>query len=160
MMISLMIVSRKRGCTPRHLRYDLQVKLWSQIIYDSHITVLLNLKQNAKFSDFQDENRLIFVVLRGRVQNLFWKKERYLLLVVTATITSNFYHYLIAQKDRTCICWARLGWLAVRSERLLKLRESCFIIMILSNGTLIITVTIKQNAINSATRILRTSISA
>ena len=47
--------------------------------------ILLNSKQNAKVSDFQDENRLIFVVSSGRFQNLFWKKERFR-LVVTATI--------------------------------------------------------------------------
>ena len=33
--------------------------------------LLLNSKQNAKFSDFQDENQLIFVFLSGRFQNLF-----------------------------------------------------------------------------------------
>ena len=47
-------------------------------------------KQNAKFSDFLDENRLIFVVLSGRFQNLFLKKERFWRLVVTATITVLF----------------------------------------------------------------------
>ena len=31
---------------------------------------LLKAKQNAKFFDFLDENRLIFVVLSGRFQNL------------------------------------------------------------------------------------------
>ena len=33
--------------------------------------VLLMSKHNAKFFDFLDENRLIFVVLSGRFQNLF-----------------------------------------------------------------------------------------
>ena len=33
--------------------------------------ILLKSKQNAKFFDFQDENRLIFVVLSSRFQNLF-----------------------------------------------------------------------------------------
>ena len=48
--------------------------------------VLLRSKQNDKFFDFLDDNRLIFVVLSGRFQNLFWKKERFWLLVVTATM--------------------------------------------------------------------------
>ena len=39
--------------------------------YDSPMSILLNSKQNAKFSNLQDENRLIFVVLSGRFQNLF-----------------------------------------------------------------------------------------
>ena len=33
--------------------------------------ILLRSKQNAEFFDFLDENRLIFVVLSGRFQNLF-----------------------------------------------------------------------------------------
>ena len=49
--------------------------------------VLLKSKQNAKFFDFQDDNRQIFVVLSGRFQNLFRKKERFWRLVVTATIS-------------------------------------------------------------------------
>ena len=49
--------------------------------------VLLSRSQlEAKFFDFLDENRLIFVVLSGRFQNLFWKKERFWRLVVTATV--------------------------------------------------------------------------
>ena len=48
--------------------------------------VLLRSKQIAKFSDFQDENRLIFVVLSGRFQNLFWKKERFWRFALTVTI--------------------------------------------------------------------------
>ena len=40
---------------------------------EARINILLRSKQNAKYFDFLDENRLIFVVLNGR-------------LVVTATI--------------------------------------------------------------------------
>ena len=47
---------------------------------------IVEVKTNVKFFDFLDENRLIFVVLSGRFQNLFRKKERFWRLVVTATI--------------------------------------------------------------------------
>ena len=51
--------------------------------------VLLKSKQNAKFFDFLHENRLVFVVLSGRFQNLFWKILRFWRLVATATIIHN-----------------------------------------------------------------------
>ena len=37
----------------------------------SHVNILLRSKQNAKLFDFLHKNRLIFVVLSGRFQNLF-----------------------------------------------------------------------------------------
>ena len=40
--------------------------------------ILLSSKHNTKFSDFQDENRLIFVVLSGRFQNLILKEREIL----------------------------------------------------------------------------------
>ena len=50
--------------------------------------VLSRSKQNDKFFDFLDENRLMFVILSGPFQSLFWKKERFWRLVVTATIST------------------------------------------------------------------------
>ena len=38
---------------------------------DEETAILLRSKQNAEFFDFLDENRLIFVVLTDRFQNLF-----------------------------------------------------------------------------------------
>ena len=45
--------------------------LFQKMVHQSGDELLLKSKKNAKFFDFQDENRLIFVVLSDHFQNLF-----------------------------------------------------------------------------------------
>ena len=72
-MIVRMIVTDGRATSDVHIPDDISDPSSSE-------QILLKSKQNAKFFDFLDENRLIFVFLSGRFQNVFRKKERFWIL--------------------------------------------------------------------------------